>query len=149
MHSPAIERKITLAAVTLLIATSLGAGYANMGASLVCLLVAIAAMPAIRFKRFRRIKIWTLFFAALMGGMSIAAHLSEARAQAFCDSYALGQAFSEAAAAAANVGEPHWRRIEPQQLVVGFTGVSAIERHICSINARDGVIVNKEYRFLD
>lgn len=53
------------------------------------------------------------------------------------------------AARARDTGERMLRRIEPEKVTVGFTGLPPYSRHFCTVEAPTGIVARAIYSTLD
>ena len=105
-----------------------------------------------------KLTIATVLLMAILGGWAAYAERhAENQAQAFCDTVAIGQKtdqlFTQALAAKADAHQTRWFQAangrDNDWLPVTFLGVTPFNRHYCSIEARDGVVLTKAVKYMD
>lgn len=88
--------------------------------------------------RERRLVVFSLIFAGLLGAFVYLDSAAEKEAQAFCARALRGAPVSGLAADAASIGERRLRHISSEMVQVGFTGIYPFSRYICTIEVQDG-----------
>ena len=71
------------------------------------------------------------------------------RAEAFCRSAVVGTSLARLADAAKFAGEKALRKITPDEVRVGFTGIPLFSRHFCIVVAEKGSIKSARVQRLD
>jgi len=74
---------------------------------------------------------------------------AQQEAQAFCTRAQVGAPASPIALDAASIGERMLRRITPDRIQVGFTGIPPFSRHLCTIDVQDGRVKGARISRLD
>jgi hypothetical protein len=100
---------------------------------------------------FRRAPIGIAIGAILIiiAGIHYLEYRAESSAKAFCDAALVGTPTEDVAAAARGKGTDMLRRIKPDSVTVGFTGLPPYSRHFCETEAVDGKVTKAKYLYLD
>jgi hypothetical protein len=126
------------------------AAYTHGILAILALVVALAALPAIQLRQSFKwpvaLLIATAAFAA--GAWSIDMR-AESQAKSFCARFAVGGPLAAVVAAAATEGESRLRRIDKNEVSVGFTGITPLDRHLCVVEGENGVVKRVRYVYLD
>jgi hypothetical protein len=107
-----------------------------------------AAGPA-KVRRGAAVGIGLLALALVVGGILLLESRAEKSARAFCAAALPGTPMAKVADAARDAGTKMLRRIEPEAVAVGFTGVPPFSRHLCTVRGTAGVVSEAAYSYLD
>ena len=95
---------------------------------------------------------WSLAALVVAAALLWAWHVervAEDEAMAFCDGIQVGSPLDDVAARAREAGDERLRRIGPDSITVGFTGIPPFSRHLCAARAEKGMVVAARYVYLD
>ncbi|MES2951482.1 MAG: hypothetical protein V4858_23365 [Pseudomonadota bacterium] len=150
MFNVNIKNQITTVGLIVFVGAMFGAGMLHVYGAVLCFVLAVAALPAIRLHA--AIK-WPLVLALSLSSCVVGDGVAETRAKKhaneFCERFPVGQKLEVAALAASDQGDSRLRRIDLNEVVVGYTGGTIFSRHLCVITAEGGHIVKKHYDYLD
>jgi hypothetical protein len=150
MDNVNIKNRITTVGVIAVIGAMFGAGMLNTYGAALFFVLAVTALPAIRLHA--AIK-WPLVLVLSLSSCAAGDGVTQARAKKhaneFCERFPVGQELEAAARAASDEGSPRLRRINANEVWVGYTGGTLFDRHFCMITAESGHIVKKDYSYLD
>ena len=85
----------------------------------------------------------------IIAGINLLEYRAEAKAKGFCDPALVGSPIATVAEAAKGMGTDLLRRIEPDSVRVGFTGLPPFSRHMCTVEGQRGLVTNVKYSYLD
>lgn len=85
----------------------------------------------------------------IIAGIYYLEYRAESSAKAFCDATSVGTPIDKVAEAAKGKGTDMLRRIQPESVTVGFTGLPPFSRHLCTVEAEGGKVTNARYLYLD
>ena len=75
--------------------------------------------------------------------------VAESRAKSFCAGINAGDTLGDIVKNPGTDDDMRIRQISPDSVVIIFTGISTFSRHICDVRAEKGVVVEKQYIYLD
>ncbi len=150
MTDVTIKNRITTVGLIVFVGGMFLAGMLHPPGALLFFVLAVAALPAVRLRAAVKWPLALVLSLSSCGsGFGVAQTLAEKSANDFCERFQVGQEPEAAAHAASDAGDPRLRRINSQEVWVGYTGGSVFDRHFCIITAEEGRIVKKQYSYMD
>lgn len=97
-----------------------------------------------------------IVFSIFIGTARYLEHSAQTKAIQFCASMSIGtrttQLLEQALTADADKKHTHWFHHEKTNIAwlpVTFIGIPPFSRHYCSVEARNGIIISKQVKFMD